>query len=379
MQTPLALSTTDVASFSYEAGSANGSPATTGILDTIIPVITGTFGGLIADCVPTGTPSFQSTSGADSRLVLDSGDVLFAATTSNRSTVRARLVATGFEVENTTAPLYRQGACTVYNSPSHEALRVVRPSSDIGTAIRGQVTLQSFSAPPRTESRAKAFLGSRTWHAEHGAYVPSRFNSLHNPPQEFAGMVWMATDQDGTNNASPTFAPNALTIPLIPGTTLANVCGNQYANVLLPIDNAGAYFTGLSEQTVLTLMVRQTWEIFPAADISLMRLAQPSPLYDPRALEVYSQVLREMPLGTIRADNDAGKWFRTVLQAAKKAMPYVAAAGGAMLNMSPLGLPIKIAGTQLLNAASDASKQQKKSTASKPSIQSMQKVGKRRR
>lgn len=362
VQTPLALSVTDVTAFAYQAGTTNGLSTSTGVLDST-SATTQVFGGLVADCVNTGAPTFQGTVAAiDTRIVMDSADVLFSATTSGTATVRARLVATGFEVENTTAPLYRQGAVTVYNSPSHESMRTVRPSDAVGTAIRGQVTLQSFSAPPRTEGRAKAFNGSRTWHAEHGVYVPSRFNSLHNPPLEFAGQVWLAIDQDAQGVLSPSLAPQALNIPVIPGTTPSNACGNQYANMILPIDNAGAYFTGLSDQTVLTLMVRQTWEIFPAADLSLMRLAQPSPMYDPQALEYYSHIIRELPIGTIRSDNDMGRWFRGVLEVAKKVLPGVVRAGTSLvpyLNGSHYNDALTEGGVRLITKMQDATRKKK--------------------
>lgn len=332
VQTPLACAVPDVRAGVYSAGTQNFNPAQTGIFDNI-STLTQTFGGLVADCIPSGNPTFQANVAAGTRFTLDSADVLFSSTTSDASTVRCRLVATGFEVENTTAPLYRQGAVTIYNSPSHKNLRVVRPSDGVGTAIRGQVTLESFACPPKTEQKARAFIGSRTWHAEHGCYVPSRFSGLENAPAEFAGSVWMAMDQDASDGFV-SLAPGALTIPLIPGTTLANACGNQYANIIMPIDNAGAYFTGLSDQTTLTIVLRQTWEIFPAADLSLMRLAQPSPVLDSAALEAYSHLVRDMPIGTIRGDNDAGKWFRDIMKVAGKVLPralhYVPIVGDAI-------------------------------------------------
>lgn len=368
VQTPLALSVTDVSAFSLSTGATNQNSSYVGILDSI-SASTQTFGGLVADCVPTGTPTFQlSVPAVDTRIVLDSADVLYASATAGTSSVRARLVSSGFEVENTTAPLYRQGAVTVYNSPSHESLRVVRPADAVGTAIRGQVTLPTFSAPPRTESRAKAFLGSKTWHAEHGVYVPSRFNSLHNPPQEFAGSVWCAVDQDSAGLSSPSFAPNALNTPLVPGTTLASSCGQQFANIILPVDNAGAYFTGLSEQTVLTLMVKQTWEIFPAADISLMRLAQPSPLYDPKALEAYSHIIREMPIGTIRGDNDAGRWFKMICRVAKGALPYAFAAGSVALGASALSPAAKVAGDSIIRTLDSFTARKGRKSAANPQM-----------
>lgn len=377
VQTPLALAVPDVTGYDYSAGTSGSvGPQFTGILDRTT-ANTFHFGGLMADCVPTGTGTFQQNiTNADRRISLDSGDVLFAATTSNSSTVRARLVASAFEVENTTAPLYRQGAVTVYNTPSFKADRLVRGADSTATAVRqGHTMVASFAAPPRSEARAKAFIGSRTWHAEDGCYVPSRFNTLDNKPQEFAGLVWLATDQDGQGVLSPTLGPAALDATVIAGTTVAASCGNQYPNIIMPVDNAGAYFTGLSDQTVLTLMIRQTWEIFPAADMSLMRLAKPSPLYDPKALEAYSHIIRELPLGTIRANNDAGKWFRMIGKIARQALPYAFAAGNAVLGASPLGMPIKIAGSQLLRALEDNSRKQ----ASKPARKALPPVPQQRK
>lgn len=321
VQTPLAATVGDVRTGFYISGAGTTADySATGVLDSA-SVATMTFGGLIGEAVSSGASTFDSAAFPGDTHSLDASDVLRDASGTSLSTTRCRLVATAFEVENTTAPLHRQGAVTIYNSPSHRGLRNVRPADNVGTAIRSTTTVESFAAPPKSERAARAFMGSRTWHAENGCYVPSRFNDLANPPQEFAGSIWMAVDQDGFGSTQVSFFPGALQVPMVPGTTPANNCGLQYPNIILPLDNAGAYFTGLSAETTLTIILRQTWEIFPSSDASLVRLASPSPPLDTRALEAYSLILRELPMGCVRGDNDGGRWFRDAAKVAAKVLP----------------------------------------------------------
>lgn len=318
VQTPLALGQSGVGHFLFYSGATTlADPATTGIIDSVVDKAPDRFGGLSVDCVVSGTPTFSGPNTIGGRITLDAiGTLQQTVGGSYADTGRARLVASGFEIENTTAPLYRQGALTVYNSPSSQGTKVVRPADAAGTVVRAQLTVKTFSAPPRLEARARLMAGARTWHAEHGCYVPSRLNSLSNPPADFAGEHWLAEAADN-GDIYPSLAPNGLNTSIVPGTTLANNCGACFANIIIPVDNAGAYLTGLSPQTTLTIVLRQTWELFPASNSTLARLSRPSPLYDPKALELYSHILRTLALGTVRGDNDGGKWFRTILSIAR--------------------------------------------------------------
>lgn len=362
VQTPLAIANENVAPWSYNSGATSDGTGLTpnvGILDYDAAGTLTQFGGLTVDCVASGANTFSNTPVVGGRFAIDASSTLVQTIGGSAGdTGRCRLVASGFEIENTTAPLYKQGALTVYSSPSSPGLKTVRPADTTGAAVRGQVALKTFGAPPRTEGKARLFHGSRTWHAENGCYVPARINSLVNPAQDFAGELWLAEASDN-GVIHPSFAPAALAVTVTPGVTLANACGNQYPNMILPIDNTGAYLTGLSPQTTLTIIFRQTWEFFPSSNSTLARVAQPSPMYDHKALEMYSHILRTLPIGTVRGDNDGGKWFRGVLTIAKSVAPAAIRYGAAALGQGVAG--------ELLASSAKAmlSKQLKKEQAKK--------------
>lgn len=373
VQTPLAIANDNVAPWFYNSGAASsgiGLTPTVGILDLDALGSYAEFGGLSIDCVASGAPTFTATPVTGGRFTIDAATTLVQTIGGNSGdTGRARLVASGFEIENTTAPLYRQGALTVYSSPSSPGLKTVRPADANGSAVRGQVAVKTFAAPPRSEERARLFHGSRTWHAEHGCYVPTRINSLVNPAQDYAGELWLAEAADNTV-LSPSFAPAALAITVQPGVTLANACGNQYPNMILPIDNTGAYLTGLSPQTTLTVVFRQTWEFFPSSNSTLARVAQPSPMYDHKALEMYSHILRTLPVGTVRGDNDGGKWFRGVLSIAKSVAPAVIRYGAASMGQSAAGEILASAAKGVLSKQLKKEQAKKKAKAATPAIPS---------
>jgi hypothetical protein len=81
-----------------------------------------------------------------------------------------------------------------------------------------------------------------------------------------------------------------------------------------PYSMVGAFYTGLSLQTTLTLTVHFYVERFPQIDqADLVVLAAPSPKYDPLALELYSRMLGEMPPGVMVKENGFGQWFTDLI------------------------------------------------------------------
>lgn len=57
-------------------------------------------------------------------------------------------------------------------------------------------------------------------------------------------------------------------------------------------------------------------------------MVTPTPGYDPRVYEIYTRVMRQVPLATYKDDNDFGTWFRKVIGLVSKvATPLSAALG----------------------------------------------------
>lgn len=61
---------------------------------------------------------------------------------------------------------------------------------------------------------------------------------------------------------------------------------------------------------------------------SLISMVSASPNYDPRVYEIYTRVMRCLPIATYKDDNDFGTFFRKALGLIKRVAPLVGAAFG---------------------------------------------------
>jgi hypothetical protein len=71
----------------------------------------------------------------------------------------------------------------------------------------------------------------------------------------------------------------------------------------------GAFFTGLTPQTALTINYLVIIENHPSSQDLIYSLAKPPPCRDEIALSMYSCILREMPIGVPVDENGLGDWF----------------------------------------------------------------------
>jgi len=88
---------------------------------------------------------------------------------------------------------------------------------------------------------------------------------------------------------------------------------------LLPtkFNQSGAYFTGLSYSTTLTLNAIYYIERFPSQqDSDLVVLAKHSCRSDPVARALYSEIIRMMPVGVPQRMNGMGEWFADAVSSA---------------------------------------------------------------
>ncbi len=81
-----------------------------------------------------------------------------------------------------------------------------------------------------------------------------------------------------------------------------------------PSDSVVWFYTGLSEQTTLTIRARWMIERFPNdQEPEIIVLATPSPPLDPIALEIYSRISQMMPAAVMFKENDNTEWWKRVL------------------------------------------------------------------
>lgn len=259
-----------------------------------------------------------------------------------------RIVYSGFEVVNTTAQIYKQGAVTVYEygnsyetGTSHPGAGDNTTSPPLLTPIGDFNPTNYFRCPPNTLAEAKIMPGSHSWAAQDGCYNTAKFQT-DNPFQSVTQRPYIVA-QNTTD--APSDSGFVTPQPLLGEVNAPNTGGSIISDVALGfagytdgaapflspgpahfsrMNTTGAYFTGLSEQTSLFVTWRVGIERLPAANKpAFLALAQPSAAFDPNALVLYNMVANILPPGCPQGYNDAGKWFQWISDAARKSVPKV--------------------------------------------------------
>jgi len=273
-------------------------------------------GGLQGMAATTGNATFGSLPSASAQPVVG------LALDSSYWNGSCRIIGKGFEVVNTTAPLYKQGQVTCYRQP------VATPDS-IATSIifannaaytdNGVLSVWQSRQPPSTLAEAQLLEGSATWDAALGSYCVGALNTSTNPAVCPAPIVSVYTDADplGSNYTYSGLPYQGVSTP-IAGVGVP-VSGDTFmqprtSDIITPFNISGSYFTGLSPQTTLQLTYKVFVERFPdPSSTDLVVLANPSPGYDPCALELYSRTISKMPVGVPQGENSLGSWFKSVV------------------------------------------------------------------
>lgn len=274
-------------------------------------------GGISVYIVPSGTP-FLLSANPDYQLTIDEKFL----SGSNR------VVGSGFEVVNTTADLYRQGQCCVWRetatpvAPFHSFVNMSGPSDVTVKAVGASARL--FPSPPRSFASAMLLPGTRQWKAADGCYVVAAHSSDYNPatlPDYTITIVPTTEVDDSVYNGVSGSWNNTVNTGSCMVTAHADNGQSGAGNVryarpahTYPMHLNGAIFTGVSEQTTLTLSWNLFLETFPTpADAEILVLAKPSAQPDEMAMRLYAQVLTSMPVGVMASENPFGEWFAEVV------------------------------------------------------------------
>jgi len=342
------------------------------------------WGGLVVDAVASGANTFMYNESGTSTSP-------FQAQLQPYLTGEYRIIGMGFEVINTTSELNIQGLVTCYRQPvanldSAKSVLVTSgplPSSGgtVQTLNWGYPDILNTNTPPATTGEALLLEGSKQWKAKDGAYVVSTFNSNENPP--------------GANNTSPFLHLSALdpvnasgfswlyvtpVVPNLPAGFAMTITGNpaDTPNVfniaplptggvwLQPFNASGAYFSGLSNSTTLQLNAIYYIERFPTQqDSDLVVLARNSCHGDSVALDLYSEIVKEMPVGVPQRMNGMGEWFADAVSSAADFISPVLSAIPLPMAQT-IGAGVKMAGglAKSLGSKKDAPGQTYSSTGS---------------
>jgi hypothetical protein len=214
-----------------------------------------------------------------------------------------RIIAKGFEVYNVSAELYKGGTVTVFESPldSYDTAQCYTLTSGTGSPT---TPCSAIINPqwPANSAAAFALVNSKQWEAKDGCYVVGRQNQTEIPIENGLNFT-IPFYQSGNATSGSTFGTSVL--------PQADVDGGSGIPAILweNFNFTGAFFTGLTAQTALTVNHLVIIENHPSSQDSIYSLAKPPPCRDDIALSMYTCILGEMPVGVPVNENGLGDWF----------------------------------------------------------------------
>jgi hypothetical protein len=254
---------------------------------------------------------------------------------------RCRLLGFGIEVHSTSPALYDGGSISVadVSSTVTKELRNIRVSDQSGSGpfvVPAQVALHN--APPGTLAEMTNLPGSRTWSAKEGVYAVGKQSKQENPydPTQWSVPIWSNSyPSEPYIGGADEERHGVGAEPQVVAQT-ANISGINYAIVRwaytpsqpVPFDMKVIMLTELDPLASFRVNFNAMIESIPDLDDQrLLVLAKPSAALDVNALELYSEVTRELPPGVPVSENASGKWWETVLGALEK---YAGPVGNAL-------------------------------------------------
>jgi len=312
--------TTKVTSAAYNG--ASNDPASLTIAGTPWSDEAMTFGGWTLHTVPTGQKTFQPQNSwpapvANQNMVsLAADSTLAGASPAPYLRGTHRYVYTGVEVTNTTAELYKNGSILAYRQPLSAKEKCMGTYNAANAFLKSEQAL-IYRSPPTSVDEAQLLEGTVLHDAAKGMYVVATqateetcfkdtdqlkpyMVGVDLPSGDVGGVALLDTipalTASGSGSTNPAFG------------TAVSRCTFQPWNI------SGVYGFGLTQQSTFQVTVCYGVARAPTLDeADLVVLAAPSPLYDPVALEIYSQAMRTMPAGVPVDENPLGEWFTKVI------------------------------------------------------------------
>lgn len=245
---------------------------------------------------------------------------------------QVRVLGVGIEVINTTSQLHKQGLvsyCRMTQPDSEASTMYVANSSPAQTWYETSVT--PLRTLPKNLREMALYPGFAQNEAKEGYYAPV----LLKPGRHRSYPVLNSTllyDVDPTfgSQGAATDSSAYVTRPIrqaIPGANTTEFFSPQNMPMRYDSDSNVVIFSGLSDETTLTLRVRFILERFPSdSEGQMLVISTPTAVYDPVALELYSRAVQRLPAGCPFSENPAGEWWAKMIQeVADAASPFLAA------------------------------------------------------
>jgi len=277
-------------------------------------------GGVMIVCMPSSLNQWNPTVGAWTGFIsANTGTANCMTPNGSYLQDNYRVTNKGFEVANTTAPLYRQGTVTLFKVPvaAKDAAAVGAIASystgNVGASLASAKFL-SIDAWPETSQSAFLATDSIQHNAEDGVYMPSVINDLNGMTDyKYDPTVPFLVSSYGETSTSNMIMEATSSYPQAPFPSFLALTGVEWSAFHMQ----GCLFQGLSPQTTLQINAKWGIERFPSQNNTILApLAHYPPERDQVSLDLYVHIIQSMPVGARFNDNGFGDWIADALGSA---------------------------------------------------------------
>lgn len=306
------------------------------------------FGALNISCIKSGAtlPTGAPDTIGDNYIAL--GSVL--------TTDRCRLIGVAVEVTNVTPEFYKSGSLTVAMLPdsADDAAACVYTDSSAQNKPSSQ-QLDRVCKQACTVAPLQSVPGSQTWDAKKGVYFIPRMTEVPRRLNSYFTALDSSGSAFGANSRIPVFyGTDGKTATLEPiGSVLDGAIKTPLFDPMYPsgFSPCQAWFSGLSNNTSLTVCFRTIVEYFPAVGSPLLPLSSPSACFDPKALALYARVASVAPYAVPVGMNAAGDYFKRILNVMGQAALLVAPIFGEFAPVAVAGGRLLVEGSKMIKGS----------------------------
>lgn len=226
-----------------------------------------------------------------------------------------RVAGMGLEVINTTATLQQQGLATaaVMNQNTSRPFTVHMTNSNNAGDLPAVATCYAVKTVPQNLSEMLLLPGTTQWEAKEGAYSVVQLVDLDQTPTTVPQFpVFTSNELDNSSNTSEVW-----TTPTSKQATggYSNIYQSpEHWSAQIPMNSSVQMYTGLSDQTTLTVRVRWLIVRYPNDnEKEILVLAYNSAPWDPVALEIQSRLMNKLPPAVMFKLNPKGEWWKSMI------------------------------------------------------------------
>jgi hypothetical protein len=274
-----------------------------------------------------------------------------------------RLSSCRWEITDNTPALYVGGNLTCFRKDSmadHKTFLIRTPAfaglSDVYPAVDNCTLYSGF---PSSMEDAYRVPGSTSWNFKEGCYVVGTFNDHLEDFETLDPFGTCILSAGLQNDAGFT---STMVVGGIPGDPLTLDGRLRYPNpwTKTHLNHSGAYCTGLAKEVVFVLSMKVDMEIIPNAQSVLVDFIKPGVPASPGLRQLYSAMSMQIPPAVVRADNDAGDFFKKMIGVAAPLVSKI------FPPAAPFVAPISGLATRGVDALSQRRKAKKQNQQQKP-------------